>query len=393
MKSVSIIKVHLFFCAITIVFLSFYFLPLKQEIEDLKKGKSVYKRFFEKYKNEGEGAQSLATITLHEKLKQLPLAESQQLVIKTKKVIIRNVSAPYNASIIPYRTGYLIFFRYDIKDKKEYTSYIGCAELDTNFDQTSKEFIKIETLNNHSEDPRLFCIGKEAFLAYTKSEFKKDIYPPFISTVNLSSIDLDSLKLKFITQLDPCFNSIEKNWAPFEYNGQIHFQYSLNPHKILYLEDPRTNHLTVCANNALPACPWEDLSNGWGSLRGGTPALNIGNEYLAFFHSSFIGENGLIWYSMGAYTFENHPPFRITAMSPYPILFSDIYDSTSLNTAEARKRVIFPTNFVIEEKDGKELIHLSCGENDSSIKIITLDKAILLKGLKKSNETKRTFSN
>ena len=86
---------------------------------------------------------------------------------------------------------------------------------------------------------------------------------------------------------------------------------------------------------------------------------------------------------MGAYTFENHPPFRVTSMSPYPILFSDIYDSVPLNTAEARKRVIFPASFVIEKKDGKEWIHLSCGENDASIKIITLDKEILLKGLKR----------
>jgi predicted GH43/DUF377 family glycosyl hydrolase len=86
---------------------------------------------------------------------------------------------------------------------------------------------------------------------------------------------------------------------------------------------------------------------------------------------------------MGAYTFEAKPPFRITAVSTAPILFDGIYDTPALNTASPDKYVIFPCGFAIEKKEGKTLIHLGCGENDSAIKIVTMDKDELVKSLHK----------
>ena len=37
----------------------------------------------------------------------------------------------------------------------------------------------------------------------------------------------------------------------------------------------------------------------------------------------------------------------------------------------------------MEEKHGKQLIHLACGENDAAVKIVTLDQEVLLRSLKK----------
>jgi predicted GH43/DUF377 family glycosyl hydrolase len=369
------IKMQLFFFVPILFFLFFNFSSLKR----FNKDRPVYRRFFDKDEDD-KGKQSLSKIVLNKKFLKPSILKGQDLVVKTKKVNIRNVLAPYNASFIPYGSGYLIFFRYDIKHKSKFVSYIGCAELDANFDQTNKEFIKIDTQNENSEDPRVLCTEKETYLIYTKVKFKKEAY---VSTINIAAIDLQNYKLKFKTKLDPQFSFQEKNWVPFEYKGQIYFQYSLNPQKILLLPDPQKNHLELFIDNIFRFIPWDNRRTGWGSLRGGSPALNIGNKYLAFFHSSFVDEEGLFWYSMGAYTFENQPPFRITAISPSPILFSDIYDTVPLNTSDVKKCVIFPSSFVIEQKDGKEWIHLSCGENDASIKIVTLDKDALIKGLKK----------
>lgn len=120
-----------------------------------------------------------------------------------------------------------------------------------------------------------------------------------------------------------------------------------------------------------------------GKPRGGSAAKIVGNEYLAFFHSSFCDDDGINWYIMAAYTFEAKPPFRITAVSNYPILFKGIYDSPPLNTANPLARCVFPGTFACETRDGKELIHLPCGENDSAVKIITIDKVALLKSMKK----------
>jgi hypothetical protein len=84
---------------------------------------------------------------------------------------------------------------------------------------------------------------------------------------------------------------------------------------------------------------------------------------------------------MGAYTFEAHPPFRITGISNHPILFRGIFDTPYINTASLDKRVIFPSGFVLEKQQNKELIHVACGENDSAVKIITLDKEKLIKSM------------
>jgi hypothetical protein len=57
------------------------------------------------------------------------------------------------------------------------------------------------------------------------------------------------------------------------------------------------------------------------------------------------------------------------------------YNSPPLNTSNPKLRCIFPSGFVLETRNGQELIHVSCGENDSSVKILTMDKDALLKSL------------
>jgi hypothetical protein len=86
---------------------------------------------------------------------------------------------------------------------------------------------------------------------------------------------------------------------------------------------------------------------------------------------------------MGAYTFNAAPPFNLTGISKYPILFKEIYETPFANTACIEKRVIFPSGFVLENQNGRELIQLACGENDCGIKIVTIDKENLLKSLQR----------
>ena len=85
---------------------------------------------------------------------------------------------------------------------------------------------------------------------------------------------------------------------------------------------------------------------------------------------------------MGAYTFEATPPFRMTRISPHPILFTESYKSPHRHTANRMVQCIFPSGFVAQNQNGKDVFHVSCGENDSHIKILTFDKEGLLKTLK-----------
>jgi predicted GH43/DUF377 family glycosyl hydrolase len=335
-------------------------------------------------------------------LQNVPYADKQGIVLASKIIPIRNVEAPYNASIIEHGDGYQLFFRYDkivSGFNCPFHTFIGCCDLDKNFNQTSKEFSTLDTKSFYSEDPRVVNVNNKRYLIFNDlivkedkklfsipSIFKDDVYiAP--RTMHIAEID-NNLNLKFITNLDIQLEKTEKNWVPFEYTDKkfgtdIYFEYKRNPHKILKLKDPTKNHLSHM--NYTKGPPFQDLywPKKWGSVRGGTPAKKIGNEYLAFFHSGFKDGDGFVWYVMGAYTFEEKPPFRITGISKYPIFFDGIYSSPHLNTANPELRCIYPAGFVPGTEDGRDVFYVSCGENDSAIKILTIDKETLLKSLKK----------
>jgi predicted GH43/DUF377 family glycosyl hydrolase len=265
-----------------------------------------------------------------------------------------------------------------------YFTHIGCATLNSDFQQTEEEFRVIETGSNHSEDPRVFNVGGSLYLVFN------DIHPgnKNCRTMRIGKLNLEHSKLDYVTDLDLQIKPVEKNWVPFEYleNGipKVYLGYSLNPHKVLKVDDPQVSlltHLTFPNFSTYNKLFWPAI---WGDyVKGGTPARKVGDYYLSFFHTFFLDENKVAWYNMGAYTFEDTPPFRINAISNYPILYKGIYNSPPLNTADPTKKVVFPGGFVEGQQNGRDVIYLICGENDCAIKLITLDKEILIQGLKK----------
>ena len=381
-KPSSLLKIQIFILVAFVGFFINYASSLKKQITLAKKEITGYRRFFENYKRDIDSPKEIATFSQSsspKKLENIPSIGSENIVLRTKTVPIRNVSAPHSPSILKHGAGYLLFFSYL---KADSSSHIGCVELDKNFEQTDQEFMVIDTHSKNSADPRIFQAGKEIYLTYTSSDAD-------ITTMNIAGIDLKDYKLKFSTELDLNFRPVEKNWVPFEYISQqgkpeIFFQYNFHPHKVLQLPNPQENrllHPVFSRQDITYLTDWNKHSTRWGSIQGGTPALKIGNKYLAFFHGSFTSAQGTLSSTMGAYTFEAAPPFRITAMSLYPILFSGIYDSVHSTTPN--KKTIIPGGFVVEKKEDQELIHLCCGENDSVIKIITFDKNILFQHMKK----------
>jgi hypothetical protein len=309
----------------------------------------------------------------------IPFADEAGIVLSVKKVVVPSVSAQYNASIGAVGNGYLLFFRYDEPNVKnehlQIFSHIGCISLDGNFEPLEKECSKIETSSAFSEDVRFFQNGQSYFLLYN------DRISRFADRrgIHIGAIDLCKRRLEYVTTLDVDSRKTEKNWTPFSHGGEIHFLYTINPQKILTLPNPRKNLLRPSSHSFHSELDWPDK---WGLLRGGTPAKLVDGEYLAFFHSSFEDDRGIIWYIMGAYTFAPFSPFTITRISSHPILFKGIYDTPHQEIANPKVRSIFPAGFTCEHREGKELIHVSCGENDSGIKIISMDKNRLLASLK-----------
>ncbi len=340
-------------------------------------------------------------------LREIAYAEDSGLVKKVTRINIEGIRSPYNPGLVENEEGFFLVFRHDAKDRKKFLgiktpfrqkiylgnlkmpfrTFISSVQLDSNFKAVSSP-VRLDTGSDFSEDPRLFKIEDQTYITYNDIE-DNDIES---RTIRIAKVNTETLKLQDQVNLELNLRRIEKNWVPFVYEEEgikkLHFGYYFNPHVILKMEDPTKNelvHLTKPNHIAVQNMPWH---KSWGIVRGGTPPILVDGQYLAFFHS-FFKESGKIWYVMGAYTFEPTPPFRITACSPEPILFKGIYNTKTKNTAFSRKPSIFPSGLVLGKEDGKDVVHVACGENDCSIKVVTFDKQALLKSLTPVPEYKK----
>jgi len=316
----------------------------------------------------------------------IPFAETKGIVLDIKNVVLNDIVAPYNASLLEDSEGFLLFFRYDVIKPWAlplgFHSYIGTVHLDHNFKQDSPS-ITLDTGSNHSEDPRATKINGQIYLSYN------DEHPDNLlcRSMHLAKFNTERKALESFRHFNPHLQTVEKNWTPFEYTHnkkpELCFEYRMSPHVIIHVPNAIDSSPTFMLppEEMAPTCfPWSSI---WGAPRGGTGARKLDDCYLSFFHSSFRDEDNLVWYVMGAYTFELTYPFRITAVSHHPILFRGIYNSPRLNTASPALRAIFPCGFALENREGRALIHLACGENDSAVKVLTIDQDALLKSLKK----------
>lgn len=376
------------FFSLLLVSLFTYF---KYEVKKARKLGKAYSRFFSmQEKNLSKSKPILGSLSIPRQLQNIPLADKEGIILDVKNINISGVEAPYNASIEKVDGKNLLFFRYDVLTYQEtppFHTHIGMCKLDNNFEQLGKEVHVINTQSQYSEDPRFIQVGDKNFIVY--NDILKNSENP-IRTIHLAELNPNTFEVNYITNLDIQLNSVEKNWSPFSYNengkDQLFFEYYIRPHKILSLPNPKKNelvHKNYLNKPIFQNLPWKKT---WGELRGGTPGKLVDGQYLSFFHSFFQDIDGYYWYVMGAYTFESKPPFNITSVSKYPILFEGIYNTLPINSSNPIKRSIYPAGFITGMQDGKEVIHVSCGENDSTVKIITFDKEKLLKSLKKINK-------
>jgi len=96
----------------------------------------------------------------------------------------------------------------------------------------------------------------------------------------------------------------QKNWSPFEYNGKLLCEYSLEPHIILEINinDGSTSIIHNSGDNGRSITIFN-------SLRCGVPPILISNDL--FLGIGHIQSYHTIGYLHFFYTFENSPPFRI----------------------------------------------------------------------------------
>lgn len=160
---------------------------------------------------------------------------------------------------------------------------------------------------DHFEDPRLFTLndGKELWLCFTNGyeigfaqlfvDFKQNKATPktqFIcSSPGEKSMDADRR---------------EKNWTPFDRNGELWIHYQFSPQHIIYQLDKKTGDVIQTIKHETPVFATTKEKELFGSIRGGTPAIPLNNKYdVCIFHGhkKYFGKN-YAYYTAGLLLFE-----------------------------------------------------------------------------------------
>lgn len=203
------------------------------------------------------------------------------------------------------------------------------------------------------------------------------------------------------------YHHLQKSYGSHIHSIQL-FVHSINPHRIVYgsnlhdnypywsdtealdRESPRVfpsegkgmwgglNLTTVCLSEYKPT-PERPEFWSYGNPHGGTPSVLIktkyGPRYLNIFHSQGkYSINYILTYFMGAYLFEPIPPFRITHVTPNPIIPNSFYNETYGWAYRAIDYIVFPMGMVMRD----DVLYLSSGRNDRSGWMATMNIAGLV---------------
>lgn len=304
--------------------------------------------------------------------------------LTTRVISVPGFPKAYNPSLIQYKDGYLLSFRvdsYDLKSSVKHllnhrVSYLGIARLDKQF----KAFGKPQLLDINYSDPkkisapqdaRLYTIEDKIYLLFNDyAKPLKGSQEMFIGELVDKGIFVLNDEPKLLHYAESK-QRVEKNWSPFTYEDKFYVVYKIKPHTILEVDLNTGSCEKVVETD-------KDWNWNFGENRGGTPCCQIGDEYLSFFHSSkrgvptFFRKGGGRVFYMGAYTFENKPPFSIKKISHAPIGRLEDYEFDN------REKIVYPTGLIVEG----DQIHVAWGKNDRQICISTLDKNKLMSSLK-----------
>lgn len=279
--------------------------------------------------------QELSQFKPHIEISDTLLINSKKLIqkYKDKKGFDLKVTNWLNGSVIQHNGKRLFCYRMEMPVPKYFENQkLALVELDKHWQpiESTNKLLKLHSDfgGYHVEDPRLFDCNGELMLAYT------DGYK--MALANLTN-DEPGEYLTFKKKNAVGHDGREKNWTPFEYDGKIHFVYNTAPiHTVFDLDGSVYEH------------EWNpDFKYGY--LRGGTPAYNMGDYYLSFFHSSkqLKSDRWARVYFVGAYAFESKPPFKPIAYTKEPLIMGEYFDMSIARPCNV-VFVAFPCGAILE---------------------------------------------
>lgn len=156
---------------------------------------------------------------------------------------------------------------------------------------------------------------------------------------------------------------VEKNWLLFAHDGELWAIYSIAPHVVL--------QVTLGDDGPVLCRPvyqhdWDvqAYTRRYGQLRGGAPPVRVGDQYVAFFHSSFRARpwrhrflrllrqapTNTIHYVGGVYGFAAQPPFAPLWLHPSPLLMPPLLPRRRQQLNPAVEYSVYPCGAIWQDQ-------------------------------------------
>jgi predicted GH43/DUF377 family glycosyl hydrolase len=283
----------------------------------------------------------------------------------------------YNPSLLRWKDGFLMTYRYHFDDTRN--TKLGIAELDSGFAVLRHGAMPLTSEAQSYEDARLFSLHGEVWFSWTEAKDVNTASPTcVVKYAQLEEVPLykkqpERWVISRVYQIASGANdwtTMQKNWVFFESDENLFCIYRSIPLLVVW----QVQGEKVIAEHNQPGVQWP-----YGDIRGGG-VIAIDGKLLRLFHSPLDNDpstNRQRRYFIGAAVMEYKPPFTTLGVTKHPIIYGSEIDSLSPGERKSCKHfkpsVAIPYGLI----DDGESVLAAIGVNDSSCVVSRIPKSKL----------------
>ncbi len=313
----------------------------------------------------------------------------------------------YNPAIVHHRGRLLMAYRIDFGYDKPLRVAVAICELDARLQVVPDSVVALsDTIRCSAEnhfDARFLVFDGRLFIHYNNNW---DTAPNRLFLVELDQDTLEARAPARLLNLMGERQPIEKNWMLFAHDEELFAIYQVDPHVVLRVDLAGAG--PVCCRPGYHTV-WETkgYTRRYGALRGGTPPVRVGANYVSVFHSRthtrslaqgipaqaveklrrmpwlhpikrwFREQFDPVRYYGGVYVFAAEPPFTPTFMRPTPILWPEREGRRRHPTPSpmAPRRVVYPCGLVRLDDD-RWLVSYGIHDEQAALRVFSTQELL-----------------
>ncbi|PDV98284.1 hypothetical protein [Candidatus Chloroploca asiatica] len=308
----------------------------------------------------------------------------------------------YNPALTRFRNRLLMAYRVDFGYEKPFRVATAICVLDERLRVVPGSVVALsDTITSEATnhyDARFLVFGDRLFVHFNNDW---NTVPNQIFLVELDPDTLQAQSPARLLELQGPRQPCEKNWLLFAHDGELFAIYQVAPHIVLHVDLAGSGPIR-CRPVYRTAWDTTAYTRRYGELRGGTPPVRVGANYVSVFHSRTHAQRPtpvnssraaatlkhMPWFRQikrwlrehfapvryygGVYAFAAEPPFAPTFLRPTPILWPEHEGPRQRPTAShmAPRRVVYPCGLVHLD-DGRWLVSYGIHDERAALRVFT----------------------